>query len=218
MSSWEEKFRTMKEKSTFCGDLTKNIELDDVRKEEFSECMLNPLKYVERNYRKVLSLFEGVKNPEIRKLLECKQTKVMLNLIAKKIDPMASYEINYCEGIPKVLDDLEKWSEKRIEPLDEEEKTRRFRKVEACLPTESYIIEQEKKKREGISTIQKLKSLLVLKQTEPEIIPHSIAVTHEFEHFFDPNKNDPQDIKQLQKDRFDILKQQKLILRRKRNQ
>ncbi len=215
MSSWEEKFKTMQEKSTFCGDLTTNIEHNDFREEEFSECILNPLKYVERKYKNELYAFGRMKKPDINNLLDCTYTKKILNVIAKE-DPEKSYQINYCNGIPKALDDLNKYIGKEIESISEIEKNKRFREIETCLPIESYVIEQEKKKREGIGTVQKLKCLLTPEQKEQFIIPHTIAVTQEFEHFSDSNKNEDQHIKDIEEERFEKMTKEKRLIKGKR--
>ena len=82
MSSWEETFRKMKEKPAFCGNLTRDIEDDDVKNEKYCECMLNPLKYVERKYKDEIYTFGRTDNPNLDELLECKKTENIINLNA----------------------------------------------------------------------------------------------------------------------------------------
>ncbi len=194
MSSWEEKFRIMKEKPTFCRDLTQDIENDNVRNEEFFECMLNPLKYVERKYKDELCTFGRTDDPNLNDLLECKKTEKIINLMAKeKENPTSSYEINREEGIKNALEDLEDFKNKDIDIIKPKEKREHFEIVESCLPTESYVLQSLHKKipksepsaGEGKSIIRILRSLLSKKPkkiSENIVRPRTAAVTHQFQH------------------------------------
>ncbi len=203
MSSWEEKFRIMKEKPTFCRDLTRNIEDDDVRNEEFSECMLNPLKYMERKYKDELCVFGRTNDPNLDDLLECKRTENIINLMAKDKEGLKScYEINKKEALKRALEDLVKFKGKEIEPLKPKERRktqkvdeREYYKLEvSCLPTESHLIEYKRVEPprsdpsagEGNSIMYFLRSLASTQK--PHIInqrklrPPTVAATHQYQH------------------------------------
>jgi len=194
MAHWEEKAKKIKEEWLKEEELCRNL-VGNTEDPQYNQCILDPLRFIEANYPKELRTFEPTEQPNINKLLDCEQTKKIVNLIAKKEDPETAFEINFCEGIPKALDDLEKWIGKHIDPLTKKEKKKEFRRIEACLPTESYIIEQEIKKRDGVSSHQKLKSLLVPEEIETHIYPHTVAYTHQFEHNTNPEESESQHLK-----------------------
>jgi len=214
MSSWEDEFRNRRKRECFCGDLTSDIKDDDLRNQEFNQCTIDPLGFIEKKYEEKLKIFCGTQKPDIKDLLECRQTENIVNLIAKEeISPKTSFKINYIEGVPKAIKNLDKLEGRSVEVLDKKEE-KQFQQRETCLPTESYVIEKETKKRDGISIIQKLKSLLFPENVKTSIKPHTAAVTHQFEHATDPEKDDPKHLKNWNKELLKLLEKEKRIKKR----
>ncbi|MHA1405721.1 MAG: hypothetical protein ACTSSI_18305 [Candidatus Helarchaeota archaeon] len=213
----------------FCNILTEDIEDNAIRNEQFIRCIDEPLTFLEKNRVEILEIlkkFGKTPRPDIEKLLECKRTGKIINLVAEKVEgKKICYDINYKKGIKTAFNDLQCLEKKDIEIMDNEEKNRKFLLVESCLPTESYIIEQEKEKPDGHTIMRKLKSILY---PEPEdfktyIVPHATIVTHEFkakpgkqgtedEHLKIPKKQRFES--SLARGYFDKLKEKRLIKKR----
>jgi len=231
---WEQELRN----PNFCKSLTSDIKDENLRDEKFIQCLIDPPRFVESNYKKELKTFGGGDPLNIENFLECKKTENIINLMAKeKEGKKDAYKINYCEGIKRTLTDLKNFKDKEIEPLDEDEKEKTYEKneknyyelVESCLPTESHLIERIKvvppksdpSAGEGNSILRFLRSLLSSKKpkniTPTKIRPRTVAVSHAYEHDLDKFDHEEHLERDWEKDFFEKAKSENRILKKVNN-
>ncbi len=235
MTSWEEEFINRQTRERFCSDLTREIGNIDGEKEEFNECILNPLKYVERKYKDELCTFGRINNLNINDLLDCKKTEKIINLMAEEKEGLIPlYKINREEGIKKALKDLDKFNDKEINLLkpSEQKKTQEKNEkdynelVESCLPTESHVIGHIKIRPpgsdpaagEGNEIFYFLRSLFSSKKphesTTQEIRPVTVGVSHQYQHKTDKHRHQEHLEEGWDEEFFKKLKKEKIIKKR----
>ena len=81
---WKTQIKNREKTKSFCTNLTEKINNEDIRKNKYYQCLNNPLKFIEDNYREEICLFSNSNNPNIKNLIDCRKTKNIINLMAKE--------------------------------------------------------------------------------------------------------------------------------------
>ncbi len=220
--SWEQDLKN----PNFCKNLTSDIKDDNLKNEQFNQCMKDPEAFIENNYKNELQTFNLKNKIIIEDLLDCKETENLINLIYEEMEGKGnSYSINRCEGIKDALDDLKQFKNKDFRVVKDPEANKGFVLIEKCLPTESYVLKRSEirklkdpkyaREKEGIFSIKKMRSPLygVAKQPDNKLRPKTVVISHEYEHK-KTKLHHPEHIKPetVQEDYFEKLKERKRIM------